>query len=190
MPDHALKPLCALGGAEPVSHQIGHLRISENPGLAMASLSIRDEQDKTVATAAAKLLGFTLPEPGGLARSGDWAAFWTGPGQWMLTAPFASHEDIAGIVKTAVGAGASVTEQTDGWVRFEIEGPAVPTMLERLCNADTTCMQAGQSVRSQIEHLGSFLLCHQAGTAFSIITLRSGAASMMHALETAAKAVC
>ena len=107
----------------------------------------------------------------------------------MLTAPFASHEDIAGLVKDAVKDAASVTEQTDGWVRFEVTGARVPDMLERLCNVDVRAMQAGQAVRSQIEHLGTFVLCQKAGAAFSLITLRSAAASMVHALETAAKSL-
>ncbi len=189
MADHSLHPLCALGGTEPVSHVVASARITENPALAMASLAARHGREATLAASAAGLIGAPLPGPGGMAGEGHWAAFWTSPGQWMLTAPFASHEDIAAIVKAAVGADGSVTEQTDGWVRFEVEGAGVVAMLQRLCNVDVDAMQAGQATRSQIEHLGTFVLCHRARTAFSLITLRSGAASMLHALETAARAV-
>ena len=189
MAEHALTPLCALGGDKPATHLIGGITIAENPRLAMASLTARAGRDKDVARAGKKLMGFDLPGPGAMAATGDWAGFWTGPGQWMLTAPFASHEDIAGLVKDAVKDAASVTEQTDGWVRFEVTGARVPDMLERLCNVDVRAMQAGQAVRSQIEHLGTFVLCQKAGAAFGLITLRSAAASMVHALETAAKSL-
>lgn len=188
MADHSLKPLCAVGTAEPASHVIGGLRITENPTLAMASLSLRAGREKAGEKSAKALLGFALPQPGGMAAGDPWSAFWTSPGQWMVTAPYESHEDIAAIVKAAIGADASVTEQTDGWVRFEIEGAAVVPMLQLLCNVDAEAMEAGRATRAQIEHLGCFLLCQRPRAAFSLITLRSGAASMLHALETAAKA--
>lgn len=189
MAEHALKSLCALGGDKPAAHLIGGITIAENPDLAMASIAVRALQDRSVVAALKKLTGLTLPGPGGMAVAGDWAAFWTSPGQWMLTAPFASHEDIAARVKAAVGATASVTEQTDGWARFEVAGGRVPDMLERLCNVDIRAMTGGQATRCQIEHLGTLLLCHEAGAAFSVLTLRSGAQSMLHALETAAKSL-
>ncbi len=188
MADHALKPLCALGTAAPVGHTIGSIRVAENPGLAMASLSLRLGREKAAEKSAKALLGFALPAPGGLITGDPWSAFWTSPGQWMITAPYDSHEDIAAILKVAVGADASVTEQTDGWVRFEIAGAGAVPMLQRLCNVDVEAMEAGQATRSQIEHLGCFLLCQGPREMFSLITLRSGAASMLHALETAAKA--
>lgn len=189
MADLMIHPLCALGGATAETHLIAGLTIAENPGVAMASVAARQGQDKAVAKAIKALAGLDLPGPGGMAMAGDWAAFWLGPGQWMLTAPFASHEDIARIAKEAVGAAGSVTEQSDAWVRLEVSGPRVCDMLERLCNADVRRMQAGQATRCQVEHLGTLLLCHQPGAAFSLLTLRSAARSMMHALVTAAKSL-
>lgn len=186
MAEHSLTPLPALGGTTPAVVAIGSVTIRENPDLAMASVTTRAGGEKDLLKAAKKLTGLTLPGPGGMAVAGDWAAFWTGPGQWMVTAPFGSHEDIATIVKSAVGAAASVTEQTDGWVRFELEGRDCAAMFERLCNVDVHAMTAGQATRTQIEHLGSFLLCHAARVQFSVLTLRSAAKSMLHALETAA----
>ena len=189
MANPALCQLCALGAAQPESHVIAGIAIVEDPSLAMASLAVRVGQDRAVAAAIKNLTGLALPGPGGLAVAGDWAAFWTSPGQWMLTAPHATHEDIAARIKAAVGAAASITDQTDGWVRFDLTGARLPDMLERLCNADVRAMQGGQATRCQIEHLGTFLLCHRSGEAFSALTLRSGARSMMHALETAAKSL-
>jgi sarcosine oxidase subunit gamma len=106
-----------------------------------------------------------------------------------VSAPIASHEDIAGIVKAAVGDAASVTEQTDGWVRFEITGERCRALFELLCNVDIQRMDAGQATRTQIEHLGTFVLCQTPGTAYSLLTLRSAAASLQHALEAAATAI-
>lgn len=186
MPDHSLATLCALGAAEPGHQTVNGLVITENPGLAMASLAARSGRTDAVRTAFRALAGIDLPDAGGLRAAGDWAAFWTSPDQWMVTAPFATHEDIAAIVKASAGDAASVTEQTDGWVRFEIEGARACDMFERLCNVDVRRMAAGQATRCQVEHLGCFLLCQAPGAAFSLLTLRSAAASMLHALKAAA----
>lgn len=188
MPDHSLSPLCALGQAAPANHRLGTITIAENPGLAMASLAARPGKAKDVAKALKKIAAIDLPGPGAMAAAGDWAAFWTGPDQWMVTAPFADHEDIAAMVKAVVGDAASVSEQTDGWVRFEIAGERTRAMFELLCNVDIHRMERGQATRTQIEHLGSFLICHAPGS-YSLLTLRSAAASMLHTLQTAAKAV-
>jgi sarcosine oxidase, subunit gamma len=189
VPDHTLKPLCALGGYAPQIDQLDGLSVRENPDLAMASLSIRINRDNDAIKAIKKLAKFDLPGPGSMTSAGEWAAFWTGPGQWMVTAPFASHEDISGLVKAAAGDTASVTEQTDGWVRFELEGPRVNEVFERLCAIDVRTMQGGQATRTVIEHLGAFVLCQTTGRAFSVLTMRSAAASMHHALVTAAKSL-
>lgn len=189
MPEHSLLPLCALGSAEPEVKTIGTLTIAENPALAMASLAARIGDVKKVRQSIVKMAKLELPGPGGMVRAGDWSAFWTGPEQWMVTAPLSTHEDLAAIVKAAVGATASVSEQTDGWVRFEITGHDSSALFELLCNVDIHRMAEGQAVRCQIEHLGCFLMCQTSGTAYSLLTLRSAARSMSHALTVAAKAI-
>ncbi|MGB3148038.1 MAG: sarcosine oxidase, gamma subunit [Paracoccaceae bacterium] len=190
MAEHQMKSLTALAGTEPHLDQFEGLTIRENPDVAMASLACRTGRDKDLAKSVKGLTGFALPVPGQMASKGDWAAFWTGPGQWMITAaPYGAHEAIAAKVKSTVGDAGSVTEQSDGWVRFELEGPRTVAMLERLCAVDTVKMGAGTATRCQIEHLGSFLLCHEAQARYSLLTLRSGAASMHHALTTAAKSL-
>ncbi|MGB5869876.1 MAG: sarcosine oxidase subunit gamma [Albidovulum sp.] len=185
MPDHQLKPLCAMGDYTPRVDQLNGLTIRENPDLAMASVSARMGRADDAAKAMKKLGKFNLPGPSEMAGAGPWSAFWTGPDQWMVTAPFASHEDIVGTLKPAFADAASVTEQTDGWVRFEVEGTRVLQVFERLCALDIHAMTAGQASRTVIEHLGCFVLCHAAGQAFSVLTMRSAAASLHHALTTA-----
>lgn len=186
---HNLAAITPLGGATAREDRIGGITIVENPDLALASLTTRMGRDGDVAKAAKKLFGFVLPEPGRMESKGDWAAFWTGPGQWMVTAPFISHEDIASIVKAGIGDAASITEQTDGWARFEVEGARAVDMFERLAAAPTRRMQAGDAVRTAMEHLGCFLLCNVTGHGFSVIGPRSSAASLHHALSVAAKSV-
>ena len=180
MPDHRLKSLTPLGHANPQTDTIGPVTITENVSVALASLATRKGRDGDVAKAA-KLLNITLPAPGHASES----ALWLAPDQWMIEAPFATHEDITAYLKPAFGDAASITEQTDAWVRFDLSGPDLQAMFELLCSLDTRSMKPGHSTRTVIEHLGCYVRCRDQG--FTILGPRSSAKSLHHALITAAK---
>ena len=180
MPDHRLKPLTPLGQSAPQTDTIGPVIITENTTVALASLAIRKGRETDVAKAA-KALNITLPGPGHASEN----ALWLAPDQWMIEAPFATHEDITAYLKPTFSDAASITEQTDAWVRFDLSGPDLHAMFELLCNLDTRAMQPGDATRTVIEHLGCYVTCTAAG--LSILGPRSSAQSLHHALITAAK---
>ncbi|MEP2031321.1 MAG: sarcosine oxidase subunit gamma [Paracoccaceae bacterium] len=184
---HDLVATSPLGGPRPRTGNFGSVVISECPGWALASVAARRGKEKTMATSAKKLLGFALPGVSSLANNGTYTAFWTGPDQWMIEAPHASHEDLAEQIKSALGDKASVTEQNDGWARFDLTGTGCHDVLERLCNANTRAMQTGAVTRTRLEHLGCFVICRAKNDHFSVIGPRSSAGSIHHALTTAAK---
>lgn len=184
---HDLKPITPLWGTAAQIDSLGDMRISECPDWALASIAARRGQEDAMAAAANKFLGVPLPDVARSASKDPFTAFWTGPHQWMIEAPHDTHEDLAAQVKSALGESASVTEQTDGWVRFDLEGPHCDDVLELLCNADTRTMEQGDVTRTQLEHLGCFLICRAAGTHFSVLGPRSSAGSLHHALITATK---
>ena len=130
---HDLAALTPLGAATPKAERIGTILISEVTDRALASVSCRAGRTDAFHLAASAFFGADLPGPGSWSASNALAAIWTGPEQWFLEAPFGSHEDITRIVKAALGDTASVTEQTDGWVRFDVEGRGVIDLMERLC---------------------------------------------------------
>lgn len=183
---HDMIATTALGGRTARVDTFDLLRISECPDWALASLAARSGRADEMAAAAERLIGAGLPVVGHCAEAAPFTTFWTGPAQWMIEAPFGSHEDLAAQVKAAVGAAASVTEQTDGWVRFDLEGRRCHEVFERLCNADTRCMAPQTVTRTRIEHLGCFLICRGAWH-FSVLGPRSSARSLHHALVAAAK---
>ena len=182
---HDMIALTALGGTTARVDDVAGLRISECPDWALASLAARLGRESDAALAAARVLGTDLPAVGACADAAPFYVFWTGPDQWMIEAPHHTHEDLAAQIKAAVGDAGSVTEQTDGWVRFDLEGAHCPDVLELLCNADTRTMTPGTATRSRIEHLGCHLICRSAAH-FSILGPRSSARSLHHALTTAA----
>lgn len=185
-PSPALLPLTALGHHKARADTVGALHVAERPDVALASLARRPGKDIAAAEA---FLGVALPDVAAWAGKDPFGVFWTGPGQWMVEAPFASHEDLAARLKDAVGGSASVTEQTDAWVRFDVEGTTTLALFERLCLLDISRLAAGTAHRTTVEHLGCFVLCREAGRSFSILGPRSSAASLHHALLTAARSI-
>ena len=185
--NHGLKAVSPLGGFEPQVDAFTGLLIREVTDRALASLGARQGSEDAVKSAAASYLGGALPEPASWNANGEFAAWWMGPDLWMISAPHDNHELLAGELKEAVGEAGSVVEQTDGWCRFDMEGSRCFDVLERLCNANIRAGKPGDATRTSMEHLGVFLLCHEAGQKYSIVGPRSSAGSLHHALVAAAQ---
>ena len=185
MADHRLKPITPLGHDAPHSVTIGPVTITEVTDNALASLATRHGEAKAVADIA-ETAGIPLPPAGRAAKGATYGAFWLSPDMWMVEAPFATHEDIVSILKPHFGEAASITEQTDAWARFDVTGADLPAMFERLCNFDLRANGAGAATRTVIEHLGCYVVVRAEGH-LSVIGPRSSAASVFHALETAAR---
>ena len=186
---HNLKIITPLGGDEPRIDHFSGFTMTERVDRALSSLSSRQAQEKTLNHAAASFLGFYLPEVEKYASSGVYSAFWMGPEQWMIDAPHESHELLTSMIKEAVGDSGSVVEQTDGWCRFDLDGSQCLGVFELMCNVDIRMMNAGDVKRTQLEHLGCFVLCYKAYSHFSVIGPRSSAKSIHHRVMTAAKSV-
>lgn len=183
---HDLAPLTPLGASAPHCDDIGPLRIAETPDWALASVSARLGQEASCKPALAALIGAAPPDIARYTRGTPVNAFWIGPHSWMLEAPYASHADLAAQAKAGLGDCASVTDQSDAWVRFDLTGEGIARVMERLCNLDFAAMEPDTVRRSVIAHIG----CHVIGHDSAHVTLygpRSSAQSLHHALVTAAK---
>ena len=185
MADPLLIPIAPLGGLHPETRAVGPWTIAERVDVAMASLAFRLGRDPQ-ATAVADAAEVPLPPPGRAEVGTTFAAFWLAPGQWMVEAPFASHEDIVAHLKPLFGAAASITEQTDAWARFDVTGDGLPRLFERLCNVDLAAVPDGFASRTVIEHLGCYLIRRHAG-AVTLLGPRSSAQSLFHVLGAAAR---
>lgn len=184
---HDLVATSPLGRVTPRADDFGALTIEECPNWALASATARRGQEKAMAAKAKKFLGFSLPDVSCSTTKGAFSALWIGPDQWMIEAPHDTHEDLAQQIKSGLGDAASVTEQTDGWARFDLNGPGCHDVLERLCNVNTRALLRGDVTRTRLEHLGCFVVCRERDAHFSVIGPRSSAGSIYHALVTAAK---
>lgn len=179
-----LQAISPLGFVTPLVETHGGFTIREITDRAMASVTARRGQEKAVSKALASLIGQPAPDAG-CHGGGDIDAFWTGQNQWMVSAPFEKHEDIVTDIAPAFKSKASLTEQTDGWCRFSVEGEGLEKFCSLICNIDTRGFTPGRVVRTTIDHLGCFVLRLDA-TTVQVIGPRSSAASLYHALGAAA----
>ncbi|WP_371823399.1 sarcosine oxidase subunit gamma [Paracoccus sp. Z118] len=183
MPDrvHDLSPLPATGGAAPATARHGALTLTENDGLALASLALRR------GGAQPAPFGLTLPGPGGWAAQGEISAFWTGPDQWMIEGHRLAGMDFAARV-AAEASGASVTEQTDGFAAFEIRSSAgeapILALLAKLVNIDPANLASGRAARTGLHHMSVFVI-RRAPDHLAVAGMRSAAGTLWHVLETA-----
>ena len=175
----SLIPTTALGRTIPFDETIGGNRIHEVSDAAMASLAMLKGNSAAFKKAAANRLG-ELPAPGHAAGTNQTSTIWMGPDQYLV-----EGIDAATLAAT-FGPSAAITDQSDAWVRFDVTGGNVVAMLERLSGANTRRMQAGSATRTAIHHMHCVIVCRAGGTAFTILGPRSSAASLHHALVTAA----
>ncbi|MBN7785089.1 hypothetical protein JYP51_09170 [Ponticoccus gilvus] len=176
---HDLIAITPLGGHEPRRDHHHGQDLIEVTDVALASVAARLGQEAAAAALVAEVTGAEAPAPGRASSS----AFWMGPDQWMVEAPFATQEDLAREIAGKASGVASVTEQTDAWCRFDLKGDRLGDVLERVCNADVRRFTGGEAIRTAIEHLGCFLVVRAPGH-FSVIGPRSSAGSLHHALLT------
>ncbi|MCX7646654.1 MAG: sarcosine oxidase subunit gamma [Rhodobacteraceae bacterium] len=182
-----LPPRTPFGLAEPLRRRIGPVGIVERFDLALVSLAERQGKAEAFATAA-RAAGIPLPGPARRAEAPPFAAFWVAPGMWFVEAPLDTHPDPVAALKPVFGAAASLSEQTDAWVRLELAAGDLAPLLERLCNVDYATAPDGFATRTLIEHLGCYLIRLGPGAA-TLLGPRSSAESLLHAIETAAAAI-
>lgn len=184
----SLTALTALGGITACDQTIGGIRITEVADTCLASLAVRRGRTTSFKRAVKKALGTDLPPPGRRIGTDARGMIWMGPDQYLAeTAP--GGTDLAGELGKAFGTTASITDQSDAWVRFDITGDDVPAMLERLSAADTRRMRADAAVRTPVHHMLCVLVCRDAGTSFTIYGPRASARSLHHALTAAAASI-
>ena len=184
---NAWKSLTALGHDAAQVVAIGPYQITERFDVALASLAVRRGHDNAFASAA-KAAGVPLPPASCHAAGPVFSAFWVTPEMWFIEADFASHHDITTHLKPAFGETASITEQTDAWVRFDVAGEGLAALFERLSNLDLSTLPDGFASRTVIEHLGVYLIKRAAGEVV-LYGPRSSAQGLLHALEVTAKSV-
>lgn len=177
-----LTPITALGAAMARVETHGGLCLHENPDLALASVALR------AGATPPSPFGLRLPAVGSWCAQDGLGAFWTGPDQWMITAPGQGDTDFAASLAPQAP-GCSVTEQTDGWVAIDVtceRGDMIDTLLTKLVNLDVAALGPGAAARTGLHHMTVFLV-RQGDAHLTVLGMRTLADSLWHALATTAQ---
>lgn len=85
---------------------------------------------------------------------------------------------------------AALTDQSDGWAVFSLQGQGVEDVLARLTPLDLNrgVFKRGHAARSLLGHMSAIFL-RTGENAFQIMVFRSMARTAVHELEVAMKAV-
>ncbi|MGB3313917.1 MAG: sarcosine oxidase subunit gamma [Albidovulum sp.] len=130
--------------------------------------------------AALKAKGLGWPKPGQSLAKGEARIVWTGRDQAFLIG--AVPEGLSGV--------AALTDQSDAWARMRLEGPGAEAVLARLVALDLRMADFpnGSTARTGLNHM-MMVLCRTGDEAFEIMVFRSVAASAVHELHQATKAL-
>ncbi|MGJ8612203.1 MAG: sarcosine oxidase subunit gamma [Octadecabacter sp.] len=182
---HDLEAITSLGATAPQIDTHAGVTCTEVNDLALASVAARLGSEAVCAEHMNALLGAQAPGPGKSRRGASETAVWMGPDQWMISAPFKTHDDIAELLKSRFTSSASIVEQTDAWCCFDLTGQGVTAVMELLCNIDMRKLQSGDAHRTTIHHLGCIVVCNDPDGLIRILGPRASAASLHHAITTA-----
>lgn len=181
-----LQTITPLWGETPRVDRFIGLTITEVSNQALASLALRKGREDEGRKAVEAMLGFALPDVGRHTAAGSYAASWFAQDQWLISAETSEHELMPFQLVDAVAGLASVTEQSDGWCRFDLEGMC-RGVFERLSGVNLTTMEDGSATRALLEHLSCVVICFETARHYSVLGPRSYARSLHHALVTAAR---
>lgn len=182
---HNLIAKSAFGEQNARENVFPNLSIQENFGINIASITARNGQLKLLEKATKKNYRIALPGIMQIASKGVFDMMWVGPDQYFFFTTDTKYNDIFAAVKIDAGSSASITEQTDAWVRFDITGDHAIDLFPFLCSLDVNSMPDSNATRTVIEHLGCFVMKYT-NDKFSILGPRSSAGSLHHAIINAA----
>jgi len=181
--DITLKAKSPLGG---YSKDFGNVALAEVTGKALVSIAIPATNKKIVTSAVKKAFKVDLPKVGASTSSGNSSAVFWGMQTDQLFVLFDHDGDKAvAFVEQKLADAGFYTNQSDSWVIINISGPGARPALERICMLDLHQKEfpAGSVARTVMEHLGT-IIYFQGDDSFLVLTARSFAKSLLHALET------
>ena len=132
-------PLVQFLTPERTADQSGEAGVELRERAFLGHLNLRgDPADQALLDAVEGVLGFGLPlEPNTVAGSGELAALWLGPDEWLVLTPPGQEAGHAEALRDALGdLFASVTDVTGGQTVINLRGVAVRDVLAKGCTLD------------------------------------------------------
>ena len=151
----------------------------EHPGFALEQIDGRSMVRLRVRPRGADAAGeaMQLPQQALRWHSGDPAAYWLGPDQWLLTSDAKPAGDIIGLIDSAlIRQLYAATDMSSSNACFSLTGPASRTVLAMGCGIDLheCAFTTGHCTRTHFANVLLFIVCVE-GDAFDLYVDRSHA---------------
>lgn len=187
MPEFVLNARTAFNYDKPVAEEWKGFSAREIEGGQVWWLSVPRGGSDPFAQAVRDGLGIKPPAAGRFAATpgGDRLIF-AGDRQWFLTGGFPR-------LPQGLGEACAATDQTDGWVGLDLEGPASREVLIRLVGIDLhpASFPTGSAARAPFEGMLALLACEDAAAGrYRVLFQRSSARSFLDHVRHAAASVC
>lgn len=174
-----LTPRSPASGLIPVATQTA--RLTEAPQTPIWSIAPYRGQTAALSQALQRHHGLAFPAAGQICGTGAPRIVWAGLDRAFLigTAPDASLSDHA-----------ALSDQSDGWAHLILTGPDARAVLARFVPLDLSpaACPAGSARRTLLGHMQALIL-YEGGEGFEILVFRSMAATAVHDLDRAMRAV-
>jgi sarcosine oxidase subunit gamma len=162
---------------------IGPYLLSEVADNALVSFAVPQSRLSHAAEHLHDHYGLELPDPEAVYTNSanSHSIFWMARNQWMIERP--ELQDPNWATRLASAQVGFVTEQTGAWAHFDLEGPSLELVLQRLTNVDGARWVDSVAIRTSMHHLGVFVVCRE--SVISIYGPRSSADSLARAVKFA-----
>ena len=153
-------------------------------GYAIAALATRKGKEKRLNNAISAGFGASLPAPTGAVEIAKGHIIASARDQVFICQKTAPEKLIAAAQKHC-GTSASITDQSDAWVRLEIMGEVCAPVMERLSAIDTRrdAFPPLSVARTAIDHISTIIMRLPArADHFVLLTPHSSAASCAHSI--------
>ena len=126
-----------------------------------------------------KLFGFSCPDVSKFNSNNDYISFWARSNSYFVIGENIQSDELTYNVQSK----ASITNQTGGWMIFNIEGSACPSLFEKLLTVNLEDFDQGKVIRTTIVNINCFVLCRSKFNKYYILCPISFYQSMRFRLE-------
>ena len=166
---------------------ISKVHFSWSPTSGMSKILIR----VIIESSIDKSCSLSLPEMGQSTQSSDSSiTLWRLQKNQVLAYFTYDGNDAEANLSSRFDAPAYYTDQSDTWAMIRVSGPRSRDVLERICPIDlsSNVFTLGSVSRTVMEHIGTIIFRDE-DDSFVLLTMRSFANSMLHAIEVSVKNV-
>ena len=188
MSDYELIEESPLDGVE---HEFDGVTISEVTDKSLVMVALPRQRFADIESSIDKSCGLSLPEMGQSTQSSDSSiTLWRLQKNQVLAYFTYKGNDAEASLSNRFDAPAYYTDQSDTWAMISVSGPRSRDVLERICPIDlsSNVFTLGSVSRTVMEHIGTIIFRDE-DDSFVLLTMRSFANSMLHAIEVSVKNV-